>query len=307
MMIQWFAIGWLLSKSRRVGQCFSAVSTAGDARATLVAPWHGDDGRCQRHALLRSGDDVRLCIRCRAGSPWGKPGSGRETAGIFLRFFFFGWSKIKEDNHNQESLLMPQKYWNTKNSCVFCCWVCSMFFFSQIFSYNLLTFIPRSMLFFRILRCNQASLTLQPQWSKDTPTSSGFTFIGRSMEGRSWTEGWRLFPSPDQKAWVDISLPLFEKPLLLFLIGMTIFRTLLSRAYLSCGFQFSGKLQSDIWWSPIQLEKDRNQFEVSTCFFWPGVSLTSPVVFQSGGVFKDSYILEQNDQISRSWLWVTKG
>lgn len=227
-------MGWLLSKSRRVGQCFSAVSTAGDARATLVAPWHGDDGRCQRHALLRSGDDVRLCIRCRAGSPGGKPGSGRETAGIFLRFFF--WLVQNKGGQPQ-----PREFTNAtkilKYQELMCFLLLGVFnvFFPRFLSYNLLTFIPRSMLFFRILRCNQASLTLQPQWSKDTPTSSGFTFIGRSMEGKSHRKVGGCSHHLTGQAWVDISLPLFGKPLLLFLLGM-IFRTLLSRAYLSCGF-----------------------------------------------------------------------
>ena len=213
MMIQWFAIGWLLSKSRRVGQCFSAVSTAGDARATLVAPWHGDDGRCQRHALLRSGDDVRLCIRCRAGSPWGKPGSGRETVWIFLRCFF--WLVQNKGGQPQ-----PREFTNAtkilKYQELMCFLLLGVFnvFFPRFLSYNLLTFIPRSMWFFRILCCNQASLTLQPQWSKDTLTSSGFTFIGRSMEGKK--PGRKVGGCSHHltgQAWVDISLPLFEKPL----------------------------------------------------------------------------------------------
>ena len=80
------------------------LSTAGDARATFVAPWHGDDGRCQRHALLWSGDDVRLCIRCRAGSSWGKPEAVAKRRGCLAFFFLVG-------PNNQESLLMPQKYW----------------------------------------------------------------------------------------------------------------------------------------------------------------------------------------------------
>jgi len=63
-----FQTSILVFQSLNISRVF-AISAAGDARATFVTPWHGDDGRCQRHALLWSGDDVRLCIRCRAGSP----------------------------------------------------------------------------------------------------------------------------------------------------------------------------------------------------------------------------------------------
>ena len=132
-------------------------------------------------------------------APEGSPVAVAKPRGFFCVFFF--WLVQNKGGQPQ-----PREFTNAtkilKYQELMCFLLLGVFnvFFSQIFSYNLLTFIPRSMLFFRILRCNQASLTLQPQWSKDTPTSSGFTFIGRSMEGRSWTEGWRLFPSPDQKA-----------------------------------------------------------------------------------------------------------
>ena len=220
-------------------------------------------------------------------APEGSPVAVAKLCGFFC-VVFFGWSKIKEDNHNQESLLMPQKYWNTKNSCVFCCWVCSMFF-SQIFVIQFVDFYSKVYVIF-------PDFVLQPGIPYTAATvEQRYSYIEwlhfyRKVHGgeKAWTEGWRLFPSPD---WPGLSWYIFtsfwKTTGQLFLLGM-IFRTLLSRAYLSCGFQYSGKLQSDIWWSPIQLEKDRNQFEVSTCLFWPGASLTSPVVFQSGGDFKDS-------------------
>ena len=42
-------------------------------------------------------------------APEGSPVAVAKPRGFFCGFLF-GWSKINEDNHNQESLLMPQKY-----------------------------------------------------------------------------------------------------------------------------------------------------------------------------------------------------
>ena len=217
-------------------------------------------------------------------APEGSPVAVAKPRGFFCVFFFFGWSKIKEDNHNQESLLMfeiPRTHVFFVVGCVQC-------FFSQIFVIQFVDFYSKVYVIF-------PDFALQPGISYTAATvEQRYSYIEwlhfyRKVH-RGKKPGWKVGGCSHHltgQAWVDISLPLFGKPLLQFLLGM-IFRTLLSRAYLSCGFQFRGKLQSDIWWSPIQLEKDRNQFEVSTCFFWPGASLTSPVVFQSGGDFKDS-------------------
>lgn len=233
MMIQWFAIGWLLSKSRRVGQCFSAVSTAGDARATFVAPWHGDDGRCQRHALLWSGDDVRLCIRCRPGSPWGKPRIGRATAGILGGFFFCpkkGRQPQPREFTNATKILKYQEL--------------MFFLLLGVFNVFFPDFFIQFVDFYSKVYVIFPDFALQPGISYTAATvEQRYSYIEwlhfyRKVH-RGKKPGWKVGGCSHHRtgqAWVDYIFTSFWKTTgQLFLLGM-IFRTLLSRAYLSCGF-----------------------------------------------------------------------